>query len=68
MLLNYFKTKKLSLSLTFLAKILQAMLDENRDITIGMSSHAGIKSSILLPWVGVFNYINQCCTAMAGGI
>ena len=42
---------------------------ENCDIAIAISSsHAWIVYSILLPWLGVFKYINQCHTALAGGI
>ena len=39
-----------------------------RDVFFSCWPFAGIEYSIPLPWLGVFKYINQCCTALAGGI
>ena len=53
----------------FFGKSISVYNNEKRDTAIALSSsRAGIKYSILLPWLRVFKYINPCCTALAGGI
>ena len=46
------------------------LIYENHDIAIAMSSSRAdpLLGLNILSWLVVFKYINQCCTALAGGI